>query len=111
MIYFCLQSHSRPPFSVSLADEAKLQPFKPHAKMTAANDANKPTEVREDCYIDGEAGADERSADGSSSRPFKTLGYAYIQNIDKPTKRYLIHTLDASQLVWKEPSKSAVKKA
>lgn len=84
--------------------------------MTTGNDINEPVEVGEYCYIDGERGADEQSADGSSVRPFKTLGYAYTQNIDKPIKRYLIHTLDTSkestnQLAWKEPSKSAVKKA
>ncbi|KAF5027039.1 hypothetical protein F66182_847 [Fusarium sp. NRRL 66182] len=71
------------------------------------------------CYIDPAFGADDDArADGSQMRPFKTLGYAYIQTIDKPESRYLVRTdpeattQDSSaDAEWKEPSKSAIKKA
>jgi len=34
-------------------------------------------------------GKDDQSFDGSKARPFKSLAYAYIRNIDKPSPRYL----------------------
>jgi asparaginyl-tRNA synthetase len=68
------------------------------------------------CHIDPDKGTDDQSADGSEARPFKSLGYAYIQNIDAPTKQYLARAPAdgpdaAGKHVWKEPGKSAVKKA
>jgi len=79
--------------------------------MMAANDTTEPT-----CYIDGEGGADEPTVDGTSTRPYKTLAYAYLQNVDKLTKYYLVRTRDTNehtsgQVVWEKPSKSAIKKA
>jgi asparaginyl-tRNA synthetase len=77
---------------------------------------SKPVRVESHCYIDAERGADDQSANGSDLRPFKTLAYAYIQNIDTPTKTYLVRALNDSpessgQHIWKEPAKTAVKKA
>lgn len=66
------------------------------------------------CYIDNDKGSDEPPADGSPTRPYKSLLHAYIQNIDNPTKEYLVWTVEKDSAVepaWKEPSKSAVKKA
>ncbi|KAK7952530.1 asparaginyl-tRNA synthetase [Apiospora aurea] len=75
----------------------------------------------EKCYIDTDAGADDESADGSESKPFKSLPFAYIQNYEKPTPQYQIRASvtgpvgpeeDPSvRLQWKDPAKSAVKKA
>ena len=84
--------------------------------MATAHNNKEPVEPAEDVYIDSAEGVDEGSADGSSSRPFKTLAHAYIQNVNKATRRYLVRTLDTSQestsqVAWKEPTKSAVKKA
>lgn len=74
-------------------------------------------------YIDTDAGADDASlADGSEAKPYKTLAFAYIQNFNAPaTPEYLLRSSvtgplaageDASaRLVWKEPGKSAIKKA
>jgi asparaginyl-tRNA synthetase len=68
------------------------------------------------CYIDSDRGVDDPSADGSELRPFKSLAYAYIHNIDTPTKQYLSRApaegADAAgERIWKEPAKTAVKKA
>ncbi|KAK8090158.1 asparaginyl-tRNA synthetase [Apiospora hydei] len=75
----------------------------------------------EKCYIDTDAGADDETADGSESKPFKSLPFAYIQNYEKPTPQYQIRASvtgpvgpeeDPSvRLQWKDPAKSAVKKA
>ncbi|OTA66486.1 asparaginyl-tRNA synthetase-like protein [Hypoxylon sp. EC38] len=73
------------------------------------------------CYIDTDAGKDDETADGSEFKPYKSLAYAYIQNFEKPTPQYQIRASvtgpvgpdeDPSvRLLWKEPAKSAVKKA
>ncbi|KAI0841590.1 asparaginyl-tRNA synthetase [Hypoxylon sp. FL0890] len=73
------------------------------------------------CYIDTDAGKDDETADGSEFKPYKSLAYAYIQNYEKPTPQYQIRASvtgpvgpdeDPSvRLLWKEPAKSAVKKA
>ncbi|KAI2612514.1 asparaginyl-tRNA synthetase [Hypoxylon fragiforme] len=72
-------------------------------------------------YIDTDAGKDDETADGSDSKPYKSLAYAYIQNFEKPTPLYQVRASvtgpvaadeDPSvRLLWKEPAKSAVKKA
>ena len=74
----------------------------------------------EKCYIDTDAGSDESPADGTESKPFKTLGYAYIQRIDLAATEYLLRASvkgsgaadedPAAKLEWKEPTKSAIKK-
>ncbi|KAH9900642.1 asparaginyl-tRNA synthetase [Xylariomycetidae sp. FL2044] len=73
------------------------------------------------CYVDTDAGKDDDTADGSEFKPYKTLPYAYIQNHEKPTPQYQTRASvtgpvgpeeDPSvRLLWKEPAKSAVKKA
>ncbi|MCJ1407672.1 hypothetical protein MMC19_001743 [Ptychographa xylographoides] len=86
--------------------------------MTSTNHTDHLTLRSKECHIDGEHGVDESPADGSSTHPYKTLGYAYIQNIDQPTEHYLVRTSDTKppegpegELVWKAPTQSAVKKA
>ncbi|KAI0155073.1 asparaginyl-tRNA synthetase [Hypoxylon sp. FL1284] len=73
------------------------------------------------CFVDTDAGKDDETADGCDFKPYKTLAYAYIQNFEKPTPQYQIRASvtgpvgadeDPSvRLLWKEPAKSAVKKA
>lgn len=74
-------------------------------------------------YVDSDAGADDGSADGSQAKPFKSLAYAYIHNLDRAapaahfaTRASVTGALGpdeepAARLAWKEPAKSAVKKA
>ncbi|KAI1393836.1 asparaginyl-tRNA synthetase [Hypoxylon trugodes] len=75
----------------------------------------------EKTFIDSDAGHDDETADGSEFKPYKSLAYAYIQNFGKPTPQYQTRASvtgpvgpdeDPSvRLLWKEPAKSAVKKA
>jgi asparaginyl-tRNA synthetase len=72
-------------------------------------------------YIDTDTGADDESATGGENSPYKSLAYAYIQNGGGDGKTYLSRSSTtgpvsedgdpAQRLVWKEPAKSAVKKA
>lgn len=68
------------------------------------------------CYVDVDAGVDDASADGSESKPYKSLSYAMIANIQNESTTYLSRASKtgddpAAALLWKEPAKSAVKKA
>lgn len=68
------------------------------------------------CYVDVDTGLDDASADGSEARSFKSLAYAMIANIDNESTTYLSRASKtgddpAAALEWKEPAKSAVKKA
>lgn len=77
--------------------------------------------VKGKCYVDTDAGVDDQTADGSETKPFKSLAFAYIQNIDSPGLDYvsrasvtgaLAEGEDPSvRLTWKEPAKSAIKRA
>ncbi|KFY14501.1 hypothetical protein V492_02582 [Pseudogymnoascus sp. VKM F-4246] len=72
-------------------------------------------------YVDLDAGKDEESADGSEGKPYKSLGYAFVQHGGAETKKYLQRASvtgavsadgdPSERLAWKEPAKSAVKKA
>ncbi|GKT88220.1 asparaginyl-tRNA synthetase [Colletotrichum tofieldiae] len=68
-------------------------------------------------YVDTDAGADEPSTTGTESSPFKSLAAAYIANNDSVTSRQFFTRAsktgddEAARLEWKEPAKSAVKKA
>ncbi|EOO02284.1 putative asparaginyl-trna synthetase protein [Phaeoacremonium minimum UCRPA7] len=72
-------------------------------------------------YIDTDIGVDDSTADGSESKPYKSLAYAYIANFGKPTKQYLTRASTtgalgpdgdpSGRLLWKDPAKAAVKKA
>lgn len=72
-------------------------------------------------YIDTDTGADDHTADGSEAKPYKSLAFAYIQSVDRPTTQYLTRASvtgavgpdedPSARLAWKEPAKSAVKKA
>lgn len=67
-------------------------------------------------YVDVDAGLDDASADGSESKPYKSLAHAMLANTDRPTAAYLSRASKtgddpAAALLWKEPAKSAVKKA
>lgn len=89
--------------------------------MTALQELADRTKMDDKVYIDGDVGVDEPSADGSEEKPFKSLAYAYIQHVDSPTKTYLTRNSvtgtvsadgdESERLAWKEPAKSAVKKA
>lgn len=68
------------------------------------------------CFIDADGGLDDPTANGSESKPYKSLAYAMIANIDRPTLSYQTRASKtgddpAAALLWKEPAKSAVKKA
>lgn len=72
-------------------------------------------------YIDTDTGVDEESTPGSESKPYKSLAYAYIQHGGTDGTSYLSRASTtgpvsadgdpAERLVWKEPAKSAAKKA
>ncbi|KAL9941245.1 hypothetical protein D7B24_008305 [Verticillium nonalfalfae] len=72
-------------------------------------------------YVDTDAGLDEASANGSDTAPYKSLAYAYVINHHKPagSQQFFIRASQtgaadedpAARLEWKEPAKSAVKKA
>lgn len=72
-------------------------------------------------YIDTDAGTDEETITGAEDKPYKTLAYAYIQQGGSEGKTYLSRASTtgavsadgdpAERLVWKEPAKSAIKKA
>lgn len=67
-------------------------------------------------YVDVDTGLDDASADGSEAKPYKSLAYAMIANIDNESTTYLSRASKtgddpAAALEWKEPAKSAVKKA
>ncbi|KFZ07620.1 hypothetical protein V501_06280 [Pseudogymnoascus sp. VKM F-4519 (FW-2642)] len=72
-------------------------------------------------YIDLDAGKDEEGAGGSEAKPYKSLGYAFIQHGGAENKSYLQRASvtgavsadgdPSERLAWKEPAKSAVKKA
>lgn len=75
----------------------------------------------EKCYIDTDAGVDDETADGSESKPYKSLPFAYIQNHENPAPQYQIRASVTGPVgpeedpsvrqQWKDPAKSAVKKA
>jgi asparaginyl-tRNA synthetase len=72
-------------------------------------------------YIDTDTGIDDEVTLGSETRPYKTLAYAYIQHGGSNGNTYLSRASTtgpvsadgdpAERLIWKEPAKSAVKKA
>jgi asparaginyl-tRNA synthetase len=71
-------------------------------------------------YVDTDVGKDDKSADGSESKPYQSLAYAYIIN-GTDGKSFLSRQSvtgvvseggdPSEKLAWKEPAKSAVKKA
>ncbi|KAI9742622.1 MAG: hypothetical protein M1818_003763 [Claussenomyces sp. TS43310] len=71
-------------------------------------------------YVDTDTGKDDTSADGSENKPYQSLAYAYIHQ-GTEGKSFVTRSSvtgaigadgDASErLAWKEPAKSAVKKA
>src|SRR5450432_402759 len=73
-------------------------------------------------YIDTDVGADDETADGSEKKPYQSLGHAYIHHQTGDDKiSYLVRQSvtgavstdgdPSERLVWREPAKSAVKKA
>lgn len=75
----------------------------------------------ETIYIDTDTGADDETATGTESKPYKSLAFAFIQHGGADGKQYQSRASTtgpvsadgdpAERLVWKEPAKSAVKKA
>ena len=62
-------------------------------------------------HIDEETGRDTADSDGSESKPFKTLQYAYLQQRDKAQYLTKQKEDDATQATYKPAAKSALKKA
>lgn len=90
--------------------------------MAAVQELADRTKVETKVYIDTDIGTDDATADGSESKPYKTLGYAFIQNIDAASPpTYLTRASvtgpagpdgdPAARQQWKEPARSAMKKA
>ena len=89
--------------------------------MAAVQELADRVKLDDKVYIDTDVGKDDDSADGSESKPYKSLGFAYIQNIDKPSAQYQMRASETgdlgpdndpgARLLWKEPAKSAAKKA
>ncbi|KAI1335721.1 asparaginyl-tRNA synthetase [Xylariaceae sp. FL0016] len=86
--------------------------------MAAVQELAERSKADDKCYVDTDAGHDDDTADGSDFKPYKSLAYAYIQNHEKPTPQYQIRASQtgpeedpAEKLLWKDPAKSAVKKA
>ncbi|CAJ2510108.1 Uu.00g060080.m01.CDS01 [Anthostomella pinea] len=89
--------------------------------MSAVQDLAQRAKNDEKCFVDTDAGKDDETADGSEYKPYKTLAYAYIQNYEKSTPQYQTRASTTGavgsdedpsvKLLWKEPAKSAVKKA
>lgn len=77
--------------------------------------------VKSTIYIDTDTGADDETTIGTESKPYKSLAFAYIQHGGSEGKTYQTRASTtgptnadgdpAERLVWKEPAKSAVKKA
>lgn len=71
-------------------------------------------------YVDTDAGKDDDSANGTESKPYLSLAYAYI-NHDTDGKSYVSRQSktgavseggdESERLAWKQPAKAAVKKA
>lgn len=76
---------------------------------------------QETIYVDTDVGIDEETTEGTEAKPYKTLAYAFIQKNGAEGKTYQSRASTtgavsadgdpAERLVWKEPAKSAVKKA
>jgi asparaginyl-tRNA synthetase len=89
--------------------------------MAALQELADRTKADDKVYIDTDVGVDDSTADGSESKPYKSLPFAYIQHADSTGKTWLTRASttgpvaengDASErLQWKEPTKSAIKKA
>lgn len=89
--------------------------------MAAIQELAERTKNDEKCYIDTDVGVDDETANGSEHKPYKSLPFAYIQNYEKPTPQYQIRASTTGpvgpeedpsvRLAWKDPAKSAVKKA
>lgn len=71
-------------------------------------------------YIDIDVGVDDDASDGSEQKPYQSLAYAYIKtgndNTSYLTRQSVTGPVSADgdpseRLVWKEPAKSAFKKA
>ena len=62
-------------------------------------------------HIDEKIGQDSFEADGSQSKPFKSVQYAYVQNTDQAS--YLVKRQDEGEetATYKPPAKAALKKA
>lgn len=89
--------------------------------MAAVHDLAERVKADNVCHVDTDVGADDHNADGSEGKPFKTLVHAYIQKIDCPSTKFLVRASitgpvgqgedESVRLAWKEPAKSAAKKA
>lgn len=90
--------------------------------MAAIQEVADRTKVPTTIYVDTDVGADDETATGAESAPYKSLAFAYIKHGGTDSgKTYLSRASKtgtvaadadpAEKLVYKEPAKSAVKKA
>ena len=68
--------------------------------------ADKPT-----IYVDEEAGQDTGDVDGSQSKPYKSLQYAYVQHTDSAQYQTKRKEGDETEATYKPAAKAALKKA
>ena len=64
-----------------------------------------------DKYVDEEAGMDSTEADGSQSRPYKSVQFAYLQHADQASYQVKNKEKGEDQSEWKPAAKAAMKKA
>lgn len=71
-------------------------------------------------YVDTDVGKDDASADGSESKPYQSLAYAYIHHgtesisyLSRQSKTGVVSEGgdESERLSWKQPAKAATKKA
>ena len=72
----------------------------------AVNMADKPT-----IYVDEEVGQDSSEVDGSQSKPYKSLQYAYLQHTDSAQYQTKRKEGDETEATYKPAAKAALKKA
>jgi asparaginyl-tRNA synthetase len=99
----------------SALDEIKLK------LESALPSTSSPEQSIETFYVDTDVGKDDETADGSETKPYQSLSHAYIQQYKKENKKFLVRQSvtgavaegadESERLTWKEPAKSAVKKA
>ncbi|PHH71922.1 hypothetical protein CDD82_6268 [Ophiocordyceps australis] len=89
--------------------------------MAAVQGLSERVKADDKLHVDSDTGTDDGSADGSQAKPYKSLAFACIQNMHRSDVHYLVRASvtgaispgeDASaRLIWRQPAKSAVKKA
>jgi len=66
---------------------------------------------KQEIHYDEDAGQDTTQADGSPSKPYKTIGFAYLQHSDQARYLQKNQDKDSEEGDWKPAAKAALKKA